>query len=316
MALYLVTGGAGFIGSHIVVELVQRGDQVRVLDDFSTGKRENLQSAVDLRPSAIDVIEGDVRDLETVRRAMADADYVLHQAAVASVPRSVADPLTTNEVNVTGTLNVLIAAREAQGAGMKRLVYASSSAVYGNNPVLPKREDMPAEPLSPYAVSKLAGENYCRAFHEVYGLPTVALRYFNAFGPRQDPTSQYAAVIPQFITRMLRGEPPIIHGDGLQSRDFIYVADVVQANLAACQAEAAVGQVCNVASGERVNLLELVEALNEVLGTDLRPTFDAPRPGDVRHSVADISRLRELTGWEEQVSLAEGLRRTVEWYNA
>ena len=304
MALYLVTGGAGFIGSHIVEELARRGERVRVLDNFSTGRRANLQSE-------IEVIEGDIRDRETARRAMAGVDYVLHQAAVASVQSSVADPPTTNEVNVTGTLNVLIAAREA---GVKRMVYASSAAVYGNHPALPKREDMPTETLSPYAASKLAGEAYCRAFCEVYGLPTVALRYFNVFGPRQDPNSQYAAVIPKFITRMSQGKRPVIHGDGLQSRDFIYVANVAQANLLACQAQAAVGQVCNVASGKQINLLDLVGTLNQVMGIDLQPDFDAPAPGDVKHSVADVSRLRELTGWEEQVSFAEGLRRTVEWY--
>jgi len=311
LAVYLVTGGAGFIGSHIVDELMRRGERVRVLDDFSTGCRTNLQSAIQNPKSEVEVIEGDIRDQEIVQKAMRGVDYVLHQAAVASVPRSVADPLTTNEINVTGTLNVLIAAREA---GVKRVVYASSSAVYGNNPVLPKCEDMPTETLSPYAVSKLAGENYCRAFHEVYGLPTVALRYFNVFGPRQDPNSEYAAVIPKFIERMLRGERPVIHGDGWQSRDFIYVVNVVEANLRACHALAAAGQVFNVASGKQINLLELAGMLNQVMGTDLPPEFDAPRPGDVKHSVADASRLREQIGWEERVSFAEGLRRTVEWY--
>jgi nucleoside-diphosphate-sugar epimerase len=222
--LYLVTGGAGFIGSNIAERLVQQGERVRVLDNFATGKRENIAPWLD----RIELIEGDVRDPETVRRAMEGVEYVLHQAALPSVPRSVADPLTTHQVNATGTLNVLLAAREA---GVKRLVYASSSSVYGNNPELPKREDMPTNPLSPYAVSKLAGEQYCRTFAQVYGLDTVCLRYFNVFGPRQDPASQYAAVVPKFVTAMLNGGQPVIYGDGTQSRDFTYVENVVEINL-------------------------------------------------------------------------------------
>ncbi len=311
MSTYLVTGGAGFIGSNLVDELLRRGECVHVLDNFSTGKRDNLKTAQENFPSALHVFEGDLRDSAMIRKAMQGVDYVLHQAALPSVPRSVADPLTSHEVNSTGTLNILLAAREANA---KRVVYASSSSVYGNNPVLPKHEEMPTNPLSPYAVSKLAGENYCRAFYQVYGLPTVALRYFNVFGPRQDPTSQYAAVIPKFVKGMLQGKSPVIHGDGLQSRDFTYVANVVEANLRACQSEAVGGQVCNAALGGRVTLLELVAMLNKILGTDIKPEFDAVRAGDVKHSQADGSKLHELTGFVQVVSFEEGLRRTVEWY--
>ena len=301
----LVTGGAGFIGSHIVEELARQGGQVRVLDNLSTGKRENLQSP------GLEIIEGDIRDLDVVRRAMNGVDYVLHQAALPSVPRSIADPLTTNEVNVGGTLNVLVAARDAH---VRRVVYASSSSVYGDNPALPKHEEMPTRPLSPYAVSKLAGENYCRAFNRVYGLQTVSLRYFNVFGPRQDPASQYAAVIPQFATRLLRGEPPTIYGDGTQSRDFTFVANVVQANLLACEKEQAIGQVMNVACGERYTLLDLYGQLEALTGVRLKPVFAEPRAGDVKHSLAAIDRARQALGYAPVVDWREGLRRTVEWY--
>ncbi len=307
MATFLVTGGAGFIGSHIVDELVRRGERVRVLDDFSTGKRENLASVA----HRVELKGGDIRDVATVKAAMLGVDYVLHQAALPSVPRSVADPMTTNEVNVTGTLNVLMAAREAN---VKRVVYASSSSVYGNNPTLPKREDMSTNPLSPYAVSKLAGENYCRAFHQVYGLPMVALRYFNVFGPRQDPASQYSAVIPRFIASLLRGEPPTIYGDGTQSRDFTYVANVVQANLLACHREEAVGQVINVACGERYTLLDLCRELAELTGKTFQPTFAPPRAGDVKHSMAAIDRARQLLDYAPDVGWREGLLGTAEWH--
>ncbi len=317
----LVTGGAGFIGSHLVDELVRRGARVRVLDNFSTGRRENLHLSdlepSDLQPSnlspstAIDLIEGDIRDLAVVKAATQGVDYILHQAALPSVPRSVADPLTTHEVNATGTLNVLLAARQA---GVKRVVYASSSSVYGDSPTLPKREDMPTDPLSPYAASKLAGENYCRAFYQVYGLPTVALRYFNVFGPRQDPASQYAAVIPKFITALLRGEPPAIYGDGTQSRDFTYVTNVVQANLLACEREEAVGQVMNVACGGRYTLLDLYRELAALTGAEVQPVFAPARPGEVKHSLAAIDRAAQALGYRPQVHWREGLRRTVGWY--
>jgi len=308
MATYLVTGGAGFIGSHIVDELVRRGEQVRVLDDFSTGKVENLEQA----RRAIRLIEGDLRDPAAVQAAVQGADYVLHQAALASVPRSVADPLASNEVNVTGTLNVLLAARQA---GVRRVVYASSSSVYGDSPTLPKHEDMPTRPLSPYAVSKLAGECYCQAFYQVYGIPTVALRYFNVFGPRQDPASQYAAVIPRFITAALAGRPLTIYGDGLQSRDFTYVSNVVAANLLACQSERAIGQVVNASCGERISLLELAARLGQLLGGGRLPVQHEPaRPGDVKHSQADITRARNVLGFVPSIDFPTGLEQTVAWY--
>jgi nucleoside-diphosphate-sugar epimerase len=300
MALYLVTGGAGFIGSHTVDELLRRGASVRVLDNLSTGKRENLPEAL----PHIDLIEGDVASLETVRRAVEGVDYVLHLAALPSVPRSIADPLASNQANVLGTLNVLVTARDAD---VRRVVYASSSSVYGDNPTLPKREDLPTVPLSPYAVSKLAGENYCRAFHRVYGLATVALRYFNVFGPRQDPTSQYSAAIPKFITAMLRDEPPTVYGDGRQSRDFTYVANVVQANLLACESPSG-------ACGERHTLLEMVSHLHQILGTTVEPQFTALRPGDVRHSHADIRQIWRIIGYQPQIGFYEGLERTAAWY--
>jgi len=307
MALYLVTGGAGFIGSHIADELLRRGASVRVLDNFSTGKRDNLREAL----SHVDLIEGDVGDLETVRWAMAGASYVIHLAALSSVPHSVADPLAANQTNLVGTLNVLVAARDV---GVHRVVYASSSAVYGEDPVLPKREDMLTLPLSPYAVSKLAGEHYCRAFQHVYGLPTTVLRYFNVFGPRQDPTSQYSAVIPRFIAALLQGEPPTIYGDGLQSRDFVYVADVVRANLLACESPDGVGQVFNIGSGERYTLLDLVSNLHQILDVSIEPRFTDPRPGDIRHSYADIGQIRCMIEYQPDVSFYEGLERTVTWY--
>jgi len=314
MAVYLVTGGAGFIGSHIVDELARRGERVRVLDNFSSGHRENLEPALRNPGADVEVIEGDIRDREAVRQAVNGADYVLHHAAMVSVPGSVADPLTTNEVNVTGTLNVLQAVREAHGAGVKRLVFASSSAVYGNDLTVPKREEMPLAPLSPYAASKASGEMYCRVFYEMYGLPTVALRYFNVFGPRQDPASQYAAVIPRFITALLCHERPTIYGDGAQSRDFIYVANVVQANLLACEKDHAVGQVMNVACGERCTLLDLYRDLAELTGTTLQPIFAPARAGDVKHSVAAVNRLAQLLDYAPAVDRKEGLRRTMEWY--
>jgi nucleoside-diphosphate-sugar epimerase len=308
MALYLVTGGAGFIGSNIVAELLQRGERVRVLDNFSTGRRENVAPFVE----QMDLIEGDLRDLSTVTSAVDGTDYVLHQGALPSVQQSIDDPLTIHAINATGTLNLLLAARDS---GVKRVVFASSCSIYGDDPVLPKREDMLPAPKSPYAVTKLAGERYCRVFAEVFGLETVCLRYFNVFGPRQDPSSQYSAVIPLFITAMLRGEVPTIYGDGKQSRDFVYVANVVQANLLAATATGdAVGRVFNVACGERYTLLDLIAALNDILDTDVEPIHAAPRPGDVRHSLADVSAAQEILGYEPEVGFREGLRRTVSWY--
>ncbi|MBM3187136.1 MAG: SDR family oxidoreductase [Chloroflexi bacterium] len=301
----LVTGGAGFIGSHLVEALLARGEWVRVLDDFSTGKRGNLAPFLD----RVELIEGDIRDYDVVRRAAHGMDLILHQAALASVPRSIRQPLASHEVNVTGTLHVLQAAREE---GVGRIVYASSSSVYGDSPVLPKREDMTPDPLSPYAASKLAGEHYCQVFSRVYGLETVPLRYFNVFGPRQDPESQYAAVIPKFIKAMLRGESPVIYGDGEQSRDFTYVANVVEANLLAAAAPTADGAPINCACHTRITLNELVAHLNEILGTHAAPIYTDPRPGDVKHSFADLARARERLGYEPVVGFEEGLRCTVE----
>ncbi|MEA3459472.1 MAG: SDR family oxidoreductase [Chloroflexota bacterium] len=304
---YLITGGAGFIGSNIAAELVHRGERARVLDNLSTGKRENLAPLL----GEVEFVEGDLRDLETVRQAVEGVDYVLHQGALPSVQRSIEDPLTTNEVNARGTLNLLIAARDA---GVKRVVYASSSSIYGDSPVLPKTGEMRPAPKSPYAASKLAGEHYCQAFYQVYGLETVILRYFNVFGPNQDPTSEYAAVIPKFVTAMLQDERPVIYGDGFQSRDFTYVTNVVQANLLAAQAEGVAGEVLNIACGKRYNLLELVQAINRILGTSLTPIHTAPRPGDVRHSQADISKAEGMLGYRVEVAFEEGLRETIEWH--
>lgn len=308
-AKYLVTGGAGFIGSNLVEALLRRGDSVRILDNFSTGKRENIQPFL----HDVELIEGDLRDEAAVARAVRGCDYVLHQGALGSVPRSVHDPVTSNEANIRGTLNVLIAARDA---GVKRVVAASSSSVYGNTPTLPKVETMPVLPLSPYAVTKLATEKYCAAFHSVYGLETVALRYFNIFGPRQDPASQYAAVIPLFITRILKGESPIVHGDGRQSRDFTYVENAVSANLLACEApaEKVAGEFFNVACGERYSLLDVLHGIGSALGRDVQPVHEPSRAGDVRDSLASISKFVEAAGYRVLVSMPEGLKRTVEYF--
>ena len=307
----LVTGGGGFIGSHIVERLVNDGHAVRVLDNFATGRRENMLPFA----SDVELVEGDIQSYERVHTAVRDCEVVFHQAALPSVPRSVQDPLTSNAVNVIGTLNVLLAARDS---GVRRIVYASSSSVYGANPALPKREDLPTLPISPYAVAKLAAESYCRSFTEVYGLETVALRYFNVFGPRQDPLSQYAAVIPLFITKLLDGEAPTIYGDGEQSRDFTPVANVVAANLraASAQGKGVVGRVFNAACGERYTLNLLFAKIRDLVGEDIEPTHEPPRVGDVKHSQADITLAREKLGYEPSVSLAEGLSECVGFYAA
>ncbi|MBI5118703.1 SDR family oxidoreductase [Candidatus Poribacteria bacterium] len=309
MALYLVTGGAGFIGSHLVRNLVTRGEKVRVIDNFLTGSRDNLGDVL----KEIDLIEGDIRDASLMRKAMNGVRYCLHQAALPSVPRSIEDPEGANDINVNGTLTVLLAARNAR---IDRFVYASSSSVYGDSPVLPKREDMPTQPLSPYAVNKLAGELYTRIFYSLYGLPTVSLRYFNVFGPGQNPDSPYAAVVPIFLSAMLKGKPASIHGDGEQSRDFCQVENAVSANLLACAApvECVAGKVYNIACGESHTINDLVRKLNEILGTQLHPIHDAPRTGDVRDSLADIALARSDLGYEPLVRFGEGLGRTVEWF--
>jgi nucleoside-diphosphate-sugar epimerase len=308
MALYLVTGIAGFIGSNLAHALVARGEQVRGIDNFCHGRRENLEDI----GKKIDLREADITD-EAIRSACAGVDYVLHQAALGSVPRSIADPVGSNHANVVGTLKVLQAAREA---GVKRVVYASSSSVYGDTPTLPKREDMPGNPISPYAVSKYAGELYAQSFARVLGLEAVSLRYFNVFGPRQHPTSQYAAVIPRFIRAMLQGEQPTIFGDGQQSRDFTYIDNVVSANLLACTAPAkdVSGKVFNVAAGKKFSLLETYEALAELIGFTKPPLFGPPRSGDVRDSLADTARAQQAMGYKTLVDFKEGLNRTVAWY--
>jgi len=307
---YLVTGGAGFIGSNIVEELIRRGDKVSVLDNFSTGRRENIQSFMD----DVELIEGDIRSLSTVYRAVDEVDFIIHQAALPSVPRSIADPITTNEVNITGTLNVLIAARDR---GVRRVVFASSSSVYGNDPRLPKHEDMRPRPMSPYAISKLAGEVYCSVFDELYDLETVILRYFNIFGPRQDPTSQYSAVIPKFINTMSKNRRVTIFGDGKQSRDFTFVENVVRTNLKACEIENLPKErVFNCACGDRISLDKMVIYLNKIMHKDLNPNFVEPRPGDVRHSFADVSKAVNFLNYSPSVKFEEGLKRTVEWFLA
>lgn len=307
MATYLVTGGAGFIGSNIVDELLRRGQRVRVLDNFSTGREENVADFA----SRVQIIRADVRDEEAVNAAVEGADYVLHQAALASVPRSIADPVANNQVNVQGTLNVLIAARRH---GVKRVVYASSSSVYGDSEQLPKVESMMPNPKSPYAVAKLAAEYYCRVFGELHNVPTVSLRYFNVFGPRQDPGSQYSAVIPLFVKALLEGRSPAIHGDGEQSRDFTFISNVVNANLLACEAKITGARVYNIACGGRYTLNQLFGALRERIGTDAEPVYGPPRPGDVKHSMAGIERIQKELGYRVEVSFEEGIDRTVQWY--
>jgi nucleoside-diphosphate-sugar epimerase len=298
----LVTGGAGFIGSHIVERLLHDGHEVRILDSFVTGRRENIADLGDA-----DLIEGDVQSFERVHNASRQCEVVLHQAALPSVPRSIADPLMTNVVNVTGTLNVLLAARDN---GVRRVVYASSSSVYGANPVLPKVETLRPQPIAPYPVSKLAGEGYCRAFSEVYGLESVVLRYFNVFGPRQNPFSQYSAVIPRFVTAALERRPIVIFGDGNQSRDFTFIANVVDANLLAMGAPAAAGELFNVACGDQIRVNHLVALLSELADAPLDIRHVDPRPGDVTRSMADISKAAQLLGYEPGVRFDEGFRRT------
>lgn len=310
MPRQLVTGGAGFIGSNLVRALIARGDSVRVLDNLSTGRAENLDGLGD----SIEFIEGDIRKPSTVRRAVKGVQNVFHVAALPSVARSTEDPMTSNDVNVTGTLNVLIAARDAK---IRRLVFSSSSSVYGDTPTLPKREDMKGAPKSPYAVQKAIGEYYCSVFHDLYGLKTFSLRYFNVFGPRQNPKSQYAAVIPLFARALLEGRAPVIHGTGEQTRDFTYVEDVVSANMCCCSApESAAGSVYNVACGNRVSILELATALMKITGVQIPPEFGPARPGDVRDSQGDSTLARERLSWKPAWSFEDGLRMTVEFLKA
>jgi nucleoside-diphosphate-sugar epimerase len=309
MALYLITGIGGFIGSSLARALLEKNEQVRGVDNFATGKRENLQEIL----PRIDFREADILDLDTMHKACSGVDYVLHQAAIPSVPKSVLDPVGSNRANVDGTVNVLVAARDAK---VKRVVYAASSSAYGDTPTLPKHEAMPPDPISPYAVAKLASERYMISFFRCYGLETVSLRYFNIFGPYQDPTSQYSGVLAKFITQMLRGEQPTIYGDGEQSRDFTYIDNAVEANLLACHAPAshAAGKVFNVATGRRVTLNETFELLRGMTSYKGQPNYGPERGGDIKHSLADISQAEKYLGYKPKVDFEAGLRKTVEWY--
>jgi UDP-glucose 4-epimerase len=308
--MYLITGGAGFIGSNLAEALVASGEKVRVFDNFSTGSMDNLSAIRD----RVEIVEGDLRDLAAVRRALQGVRYVCHQAALRSVERSVDDPLSSNEVNVQGTMHLLVAAREAKT--VRRLVYASSSSVYGDTEALPKSEDLTPSPISPYAVSKLAAEHYCRVFTRLYGLETVSLRYFNVFGPKQSPQSKYAAVIPLFMRSALAGEPLEVHGDGEQSRDFTYIDNVVQANLLSCIVPGVGGEVFNIACGERHSLLEIAAVFGRFLGRELPRRHVGTRRGDVRHTLASIDRAQRLLGYRPTVGFEEGLRRSFEWFRA
>jgi len=309
MSKVLVTGGAGFIGSNLTEALLKQGDWVRVLDNFSTGRRQNL--IFDKEYSSLEIIEGDIRDLSVCQRAMRDIEYVFHQAALPSVQRSVEDPLTSNSVNVGGTLNVLITARDSE---VKRFIYASSCAIYGDDPTIPKSEEMSPNFLSPYTLQKYIGEQYCRLFFQLYGLETASLRYFNIFGPKQDPTSIYSAVIPRFIDALLEGRPPTIFGDGEQSRDFTYIENVVRANLLAMSADHLNGDVINIACGRRTSVNQLLNILKDVVGSNLLPIYEEPRKGDVKHSVADIQKGKEILNYEPEVGIEGGLRKTVEYF--
>ena len=307
MDTYLVTGGAGFIGSHIVDALVKGGKKVRVIDNLSTGSAANLEHLI----NDIEFIEGDIRDTNLLDKAMKGVDFCFHEAALPSVARSVEDPITVNQVNIDGTLNLLFAAKKNK---VKRFIYASSSSAYGDSPSLPKKEDMKPHPLSPYAVSKLTGEYYCGVFYSVYGLETLCLRYFNVFGPRQDPNSQYAAVIPKFITCFLRNTSPQIYGDGTQSRDFTYIDNVVYANMLAAEAKSTSGQILNVACGRRTSLNDLVELLKNLLSSKVSPDYAEPRSGDIKHSLADISEARHMLGYSPKTSFEQGIKKTIEWH--
>jgi len=308
MASYLVTGGAGFIGSHLVEELVRRGHHVRVVDSLITGKRKNLDHV-----PGVEFVEGDLADVTVAARAVEGITYVLHQAALPSVPRSVMDPITSNRANIDASVNILVAARDA---GVKRLVYAGSSSAYGNTPTLPKHEEMPTNPLSPYALQKLVAEQYAQMFTRLYEFETVTIRYFNVFGPRQDPGSPYSGVISLFATALLEGRQPTIYGDGEQTRDFTYVANVVDGVLRAAEAPGVSGHVINVATGSRISLNALLRTMNEIVGTKLEPIYQEPRAGDVRDSQADISKAKKLLGYTPVVSLQEGLKKTLDWCRA
>jgi UDP-glucose 4-epimerase len=308
MAIYLITGGAGFIGSNIVAQLVNDDQKVRVLDNFATGRRENLYPFM----NKIELIEGNLTDLETVREATLGVDFVLHQGALPSITRSIEHPIDSNNTNICGTLNVLIASKDSK---VKRVIYASSSSVYGDSSVLPRVEKMNPNPISPYAVSKLAGEFYCKAFHRIYGLEVVILRYFNVFGINQNPYSTYSSVIPRFISAILKKSSPTIFGDGLQSRDFTFVSNVVRANLQALKSDRAVGEIINIGSGMNYSLLQLVDKINSILKTDIQPRFTSPRQGEIKHSLAAIDKAERLLDYTPEVGLKEGLEKMISWLN-
>ena len=308
MAVYVVTGGGGFIGSHIVEELLRRNEPVKVIDNFSTGKYENVEPFED----DAEIIEADISEAKNLAQYLKRVDFVIHQAAIPSVPKSILDPVKSHQANVNGTLKLLVACREA---GVKRVVYASSSSLYGDSPTLPKHEAMMPNPLSPYGAQKLFGEMYCQVFTRAYGLETVSLRYFNVFGPRQDATSQYSGVLALFIPAVLQGRRPTIFGDGLQSRDFTYVKNVVFANLLACKIPGVGGQVFNVACGDRITVNSMLQQINRITGKDITPVYAHPRPGDIMHSQADVTKARAKLAYQPQVSFEEGLRRTIEWYS-
>ena len=307
MSLYLVTGGAGFIGSHIVDKLVQLGEKVRVLDNFVTGKKENLSKSI----NKIELINGDIRDRKKLQVALKGVDFVLHQAALRSVPRSVDDPISTNDVNITGTLLLLEQSRKCK---VQRVVYAASSSAYGDSPELPKKETQLPAPVSPYAVSKLAGEYYCSMYNKLYGLETISLRYFNVFGPRQDPASEYAAVVPKFIELALKGKTLEIHSDGLQSRDFSYIDNVVSANLLAVKSKKGIGEVFNIACGEKWTILDIAETIGRIIDKKLKYHHTQTRKGDVRHTLADISKAKKMLGYKPITNFEEGMRKTVEYF--
>jgi nucleoside-diphosphate-sugar epimerase len=309
MPNYVVTGGAGFIGSHIVEELLRRNQPVKVIDNFSTGKRENL----DPFAKSVEVITIDLSQTQDLSKIFAGVDYVIHQAAIPSVPKSILDPLASHHANVNGTLNVLMAARDA---GVKRVIYASSSSLYGDSPTLPKHEEMMPKPLSPYGAQKLFGEIYCQVFTRAFGLETASLRYFNVFGPRQDATSQYSGVLAKFIPAVLQDRQPVIYGDGLQSRDFTYVQNVVEANLLACTASGVAGEAFNVACGDRITVNDMLKQINQITGKNVAAVYDAPRAGDIKHSQADVKKAEKLLRYKPNVSFTEGLKRTIEWYAA
>lgn len=311
MKKYLVSGGAGFIGSNIVKKLLESGNFVRCVDNYATGRKENIEKF--FGDQNFEFMEGDLVDLEVAKKSVKGIDFVLHQAAVPSVPRSIEDPIRSNNANITATLNTLIAARDE---GVKKFIYASSSSVYGDNPELPKREDFPIRPISPYALTKYAGERYCQIFWNIYGFPTVCLRYFNVFGPNQNPDSQYSAVIPKFIKCFLRNESPTIFGDGEQSRDFTFVENVVEANLLAANSQEGNGEVFNIACGGETSLNQLVNLLKEISGKDIKPKYDLARKGDVPHSKADISKAEKVFGYAPKIEIKEGIIKTFEWYSS